>query len=196
MCSQQEPCRLLIIEDDPYIVNLLKDKLKRGDFFELALECVIATNLAEGIEAIRSNPPFDVISVDPKLPFSADGDTYSEGVSTYDAIRKEAQEPDIFIYTGHLDSGFVDVVIRRGAERVLMKGKWSIDQYLMLLHYAAGQYRAKLRWKREAEYNRACYEREARNLEVIRNRVKLDNEATRELDLVINNMRQKALAAG
>lgn len=184
MCSRDNPCRLLMVEDDATLIDLFVTKNQRGQFLEFALDLTIARTLHEAKRIIESaDLPFDVISVDLGLPDS-------QGPATYDAIRLLAPDVPIFIYTaGQMGENFHDVVVAHGAERYLFKTEWNPDQYLTLLHYGAGQHRARARRRRELEYYKERSEDQARQLNEIRNKITPESEGAKALDDFIANMK-------
>jgi DNA-binding NtrC family response regulator len=185
MCLPENPCRLLFVEDDELLINLLEAHNQHGGLSDFALDCTVARSLQQAVTLIRNaRIPFDVISIDPKLPDSF-------GVDTFEVINKIAPDPPKFIYTGNVDQTFVDVVIRHGAERVLMKGEWSPAQYLTLLHYGAGQHRARAREKAERKFYKEESEKLAGQLSAIRNR-NPQSQTSRELDEIIGNLKVAA----
>lgn len=182
MCSQGSPCRVLLIEDDEFLIRLLNAKNEAGQIIGYSLEIVIAKTLDEGIAAIfHAQNPYDVISLDLKLPGS-------EGIDTFDAIHAVANDTPIFVYTGHVEETLKNIIISHGAEQLILKGEWSLDQYLTLLHYGAGQYRARAREKAERRFYKSESERLAEQLSAIRKRIP-QSKAGKELEEIINNMK-------
>jgi response regulator RpfG family c-di-GMP phosphodiesterase len=184
MCTAENPCRLLIIEDNESIINLLLAENKHGQYAEYALDCTVARTLEEAKEIIRTaERPFDVISIDPELPDS-------DGIDTYEAIHEmpEAEDVPKFVYTGGVDSTFKHVVINHGAERIFTKDNWFPSHYLTVLHYAAGQHRARAREKAERRFYKDESERLAKQLSAIRKRIP-QSKAGEELEEIINNMK-------
>lgn len=194
MCSPQYPCRLLLIEDEEQLIDLLLVENQHGKYVDYALDITVARTRAEAIHIIESAiRPFDVISIDPKLPDSS-------GVDTFDSIQQVSPDPDQpkFIYTGDFDSVFKDIVIRHGAERVIMKGEWSPSQYLTVLHYAACQARARARKRQEseqraadAEYYKQKWQEATGQLTAIRKKIP-ESSASRELEEIITSMKLAA----
>jgi DNA-binding NarL/FixJ family response regulator len=187
MCSKENPCKLLIVEDDIRLINLFIAKNLNGDFHDFALDVTIAQSLKEATEIIQNaKVPFDVISIDLGLPDS-------QGAATYDAIQAIAPDPPKFVYTaGNIGENFYDVVVAHGAERYLLKTEWKVDQYLTLLHYGAGQHRARMRRREITEHYKKLSESQAEELNAIRNQVPQESDAQKALDRIISNFRQVA----
>jgi response regulator of citrate/malate metabolism len=183
MCEKNNPCRGLIVEDDMKMIGLFIRNVT-SDFNEFALDLTIAQSLAEARHIIKNAPkPFDVISLDLGLPDS-------KGPATFDAIHTLAQGIPIFVYTaGHLGENFHDVVVAHGAERYLLKTDWNVDKYLTLLHYAAGRHRARLRDKMKSEFYQKLSEKQAQELNEIRNKITPESEGAKALDDFIANMK-------
>lgn len=179
-----------MVEDDPTLIDMFISKNKRGQFLEFALDLTIAKSLHEARRIIQSaSVPFDVISVDLGLPDS-------QGPATYDAIHALAPDVPIFVYTaGQIGENFYDVVVAHGAERYLFKTEWNPDQYLTLLHYGAGRHRARLRDKEKTRHYRELSERQAEELNEIRNKITPESEAAKELDEFISHLRHMAVAS-
>lgn len=187
MCSKANPCRVLFIEDDELLIKLFKAKDEQGDFLNFSLGCTIARSIADAAGCIESTPkPYDVISLDLKLQESS-------GMATFDAVHKLVGDTPIFIYTGDAERSFIDVVVAHGAERVLLKGEWSLNQYLTLLHYGAGRTRSRGRLRDEKEFYRKLSEEQAKELKAINEKVKShDSQAEIELEKLIGRMEQRA----
>jgi ActR/RegA family two-component response regulator len=189
MCTAEDPCRLLIIEDDEFLIRLLEAKNQQGQFMDYSLSCSIAKTLKEGITAIRNaDRPFDVISLDPKLPDS-------EGFKTFAAIHAVLPNTPTFIYTGYTDTSILDVMVQQGAEHYFFKADWTIDQYLTLLHYGAGQGRARAKRRQESEqrlidaqFYKARWEEATAQIENLRSKIP-DSEASKELEQIIGKMK-------
>jgi DNA-binding NarL/FixJ family response regulator len=188
MCLPGNKCRLLFLEDEQIVIDsvLAENQLGNADY---ALDITVARTLYEAKEILRyAARPFDVISIDPHLPDS-------DGIRTYEAIQAVAPDPPKFIYTGNVDSNFIDIVIRHGAERVIMKGEWSPSQYLTVLHYGAGQHRARGRLKAERSHYKEKSEELARELSAIRDGIP-QSEASQALEKIIGDLDNRLAAAG
>jgi DNA-binding NtrC family response regulator len=190
MCTPDDPCRLLIIEDNEAIIKLLLAENTHGQYADYALNCTVARTLREAKEIIKSTwPRFDVISIDPELPDS-------DGVNTYEEIQSmpEAEDVPKFVYTGGVDSAFKEVVITHGAERIFTKDIWFAGHYLTVLHYAAGQYRARERVKAREQFYKSESERLAGELSAIR-AVIPQSKASQALERIIGDLNKKLAAA-
>jgi DNA-binding NarL/FixJ family response regulator len=184
MCTEENPCRCLLVEDSEDVIKPLLAENQHGKYSDYALDLIVARTTKEAIEIIKSaERPFDIVSIDPGMPDS-------RGEDTYNLISEAINDPYVpkFIYTGAADTPFIDFVISHGAERVIFKGDWSPSQYLTVLHFAAGQYRARAREKRERRYYKQKSEDLAKELTQIRQSIP-DSKASKELDRLISNMR-------
>jgi response regulator RpfG family c-di-GMP phosphodiesterase len=190
MCTPNNPCRLLIIEDSEPIINLLLAENKHGEYADYALDCTVARTLEEAKKIIRTaDRPFDVISIDPELPDS-------DGINTYEAIHAmpEARDLPKFVYTGGVDSSFRQVVINHGAERIFTKDNWFPSHYLTVLHYAAGQHRARERVKKKEQFYKSESERLAGELSAIRAGIP-QSKASQALERIIGDLNNRLAAA-
>ncbi len=84
---------VLVIEDDPFEANLLKDRLEKHQFNVVAM----ATNLKEALTYYYTEK-FDVVIVDIFLNGLPDGIAFAEKIN----IHKHVLKPFVFL-TGHFD---------------------------------------------------------------------------------------------
>ncbi len=99
--------KILIIDDDPDICEMLVDLVRRMEH-----EATYHVSFQAGMEAV-ANQTFDVVLLDVRLP---DGD----GLGMIDSIRKAPSRPEVIILTGYGDP--------EGAETAIKNGAWDYIQ--------------------------------------------------------------------
>jgi two-component system NtrC family response regulator len=100
--------RVLIIDDDQGVCNMLADMIHRLDH-----EAWCAQTLQEGLEQ-SSNQYFDAVFLDVNLP---DGN----GIDALPAIRENRSCPEVIIITGEGDPDGAELAVRNGAWDYLEK---------------------------------------------------------------------------
>ena len=119
--------KVLIIDDDPLICDLLSLVFKRMDH-----ETTLAFDLESGLQKAYSGP-YDVVFLDVNLP---DGN----GLERLPEIRRAPSQPEVIIMTGAGDPDGAELAIKSGAWDYLEKGQAS-PQVMMLALTRALQYR-------------------------------------------------------
>jgi DNA-binding response OmpR family regulator len=101
------PARVLVVDDEPMLVNLLHYLLEHAGF-----EVATAGNGAEALALVRARP-FELVLSDLMMPVM-------DGKALLAAIQREADPPPVVILTGYGDQA--DPVLRaNGAREVLGK---------------------------------------------------------------------------
>jgi signal transduction histidine kinase len=108
-----EPVRILLIEDDPGYVRLVRELMAevRGQPYRIRA----ATTLAGGIELAKSGGD-DVVLLDLGLPDS-------EGLEAVESVRAAAPRLPIVVLSGQDDVDTALESMRRGAQEYLVKGQ-------------------------------------------------------------------------
>jgi len=86
--------RILIVDDEPEIVNILELLLKTKGF-----EVVTACGGAKGIEAIRSGVKIDLLVLDKNMP-------KFDGLAVLKELKQNQAKIPVIILTGSLSRGF------------------------------------------------------------------------------------------
>ncbi|MBP7055842.1 MAG: response regulator [Candidatus Omnitrophica bacterium] len=86
--------RILIVDDEPEIVNILELLLKTKGF-----EVVTACGGAKGIEAIKSGIKIDLLVLDKKMP-------KLDGLAVLKELKKSQDKIPVIILTGSLSRSF------------------------------------------------------------------------------------------
>ena len=109
-----EPKRVLLVEDDPQHVEAIDAMLKRVPEFDfLILQCY---KLEDGIKLLK-NEDFDAILLDLGLPDS-------KGLNTFLEIHKEAPKLPTVIFTSLFDEEIAIKALESGAQEYLFKGEY------------------------------------------------------------------------
>jgi DNA-binding response OmpR family regulator len=139
MKTNQEPFRILLIEDNPDHVHLLKRFLRESS------RITHADTLAAGIE-LHAVEPFDVTILDLTLPDS-------RGIQTLTRFRKAVSESPVIITTGDENEETAIQSLRMGAQDYLVKGTINGDMFNRAVRYAVERQRLakKLSESRERE---------------------------------------------
>jgi len=118
--------RLLIIEDNPGDVRLLKEILKEAAVTNFAIET--QQRLSDGIKYLESNIA-DVILLDLSLPDS-------HGLETFLVVNANFPNIPVLLLTGLDDANVAIDAINRGAQDYLVKGKIDKDLLVKAIYYA------------------------------------------------------------
>lgn len=109
--------RILIVEDEEKLLNLLKNKLIRGGF-----EPIVAQDGEEALKQAKAHNP-DLVILDLLLP-KVDG----FGVLSQLRESKSEKELPIIVLTNYGNSDNVSRVLSLGAEVFLIKANYSLDE--------------------------------------------------------------------
>jgi DNA-binding NarL/FixJ family response regulator len=127
----QERLRILLIEDNPGDVVLLREALY--DAAAGAYEVTTAVRLAEGLEKAAATT-FDVALLDLSLPDS-------QGIVTLQSFRNGAPDLPVIVLSGTEDEALGDDLIREGAQDYLVKGRVSAGAIGRSMRYAIERHR-------------------------------------------------------
>ena len=100
--------KILIIDDDPDICEMLVDLVRRMEH-----EAIFHVSFQAGMEAV-ANHSFDVVLLDVRLP---DGD----GLGMIPFIRTSPSRPEVIILTGYGDPEGAEIAIKSGAWDYIQK---------------------------------------------------------------------------
>lgn len=125
--------RVLLIEDNPGDVRLLREMLAEVAGTVLNLECT--DRLSSGLERLAAGD-VDVILLDLSLPDS-------QGIETF--LRAQAQAPRVplIVLTGLDDEALALKAVREGAQDYLVKGQFDGMALLRAIRYAVERKRAE-----------------------------------------------------
>lgn len=112
MSAGERPYRVLFIDDDVFILELISMVLESEGF-----DVVLAANGQEGRAAMldRAQPPFDVIMVDLMMPVM-------DGLRFLRWLRKDAESRiPVLVLTGRCGTDTVEAVKQAGGDVLLFK---------------------------------------------------------------------------
>ncbi|HEX9799583.1 MAG TPA: response regulator, partial [Thermoanaerobaculia bacterium] len=107
----REAYRVLVLDDEPAICNLVRDSLARAG------HDVVCTQEAEEALAMLEYRPFDVLVADLKLgsPF------HTEGLDLIGEARYHAPHLGIVVHTGECDEALHQSCLSNGADEIVLK---------------------------------------------------------------------------
>jgi len=119
--------RLLIIEDEPGVAELLKKVcLSLDDNFTYQVE--MTSKLSSGLERLQKEG-FDLIFLDLNLPDS-------RGYETFGKVRSQGPRIPIVVVTGLEDQETAKKVVEEGARAYLRKGQLDLQEIASTLQNA------------------------------------------------------------
>ena len=130
--------RVLLIEDNPGDVRLIREMLSEGGDGLFELECV--GRLAQGLEYL-SNRAAGVVLLDLSLP-----DSY--GFDTFLRVYAHSPKVPIIVLTGHDDQKVALSAVKTGAQDYLVKGKLDRELLLRSMQYSI----ERKRYQEQLEY--------------------------------------------
>jgi Flp pilus assembly CpaE family ATPase len=126
-----EPMKILLIEDNPGDVRLIKESLAEAEGF--ACQVVHVGRLVEGLERLRAEH-FDLVLLDLSLPDS-------RGISTLIYAHEQAPGVPIVVLSGMDDEALALNAVREGAQDYLVKGRVSGPALVRCLRYSVERHR-------------------------------------------------------
>ncbi len=131
---ENEPQRILLIEDNPGDRRLIREMLVEAKYGRFEIEQ--SPRLSSGLELL-SKQPFDVVLLDLGLPDS-------QGIETLLRTKAQASHTPIVIMTGQSDESLGINAVREGAQDYLVKGQVDSNLLTRTLRYAIERKRAEL----------------------------------------------------
>jgi two-component system cell cycle sensor histidine kinase/response regulator CckA len=122
----QGSTRILLVEDNPLDVRIIKEILPRGG--ESSFELTHADRLSKGIEILAAGG-IDVVLLDLNLPDS-------RGLDTFDTVLAQGMKVPIVIISGVGDETVALEALKRGAQDYLVKGELSTHIISRSIRYA------------------------------------------------------------
>lgn len=120
------PIRVLLFEDDPDDVDLLRELLDEEKQHLFHLE--IASRVQDGIELLSQNV-VDVILLDLSLPDS-------NGLETFEKIKSHSEGIPTIVLTGNYDGALALKAVQKGAQDYLVKGQVESALLVRSIRYA------------------------------------------------------------
>lgn len=125
--------RALLIEDDPYIAQLIHQMLDKVR--DVLFDLVHADSLSLGLEHLNDGH-FVIILLDLGLPDSS-------GIKTLNKVYAQASDIPIIVFTGQDDETLGVNAVNAGAEDYLVKGLTDRKTLVRAIRYAVGRHQAK-----------------------------------------------------
>jgi two-component system, NarL family, sensor histidine kinase UhpB len=140
MSEDNQPLRILVVEDNPGDLFLLKEFLRSTDLN--IVEIVHASHLREARE-ILSNGGIDLVFLDLSLPDSF-------GLDSYVGLQSWGQRVPIILLTGLTDTKIAPQALVMGAQDYLIKGDFDEKLLARAIRYSLERMR-NLQFLRESE---------------------------------------------
>jgi PAS domain S-box-containing protein len=118
--------RVLLVEDDPDDILLVKDALAEVSLGKIRLE--YTGRLSRGLIELSSHP-YDVVLLDLNLPDS-------RGLETLKTVIKSYPKVPVVVLSGLADDVTTTEAVRRGAQDYLVKGDLNGPMLMRVLRYA------------------------------------------------------------
>jgi len=128
-----KPVRALLIEDDPFIAQLIRKMLDKVR--DISFDLVHADSLSAGLEHLE-NGRFAIILLDLGLPDSS-------GIKTLNKVYVQALDIPIIVFTGQDDEALGVDAVNAGAEDYLVKGQTDSKSLVRAIRYAVGRHQVK-----------------------------------------------------
>jgi len=123
---ENERCRILLLEDDPDDVWVLRNLL--SDRWEGGFDLIHVELLSAGVELLREES-FEVILLDLTLPDC-------HGLETFFVVRSHADEVPIVVLSGYDDEQIAIKAVQAGAQDYLVKGQVDDNSLIRSIRYA------------------------------------------------------------
>ncbi len=121
----QEPKRVLLVEDNPGDVDLVRMRLVDGKA-PLQVDCV--ARLSDALEALDREPP-SLVLLDLNLPDS-------RGAETFRKVREKAPNVPVVVLSGQDDEGLAVKAVHQGVQDYLVKSEISSRRLEQAMRYA------------------------------------------------------------
>jgi two-component system cell cycle response regulator len=129
--ADEPPLRLLLIEDNPGDIDLLRETLAEAD--GISFEICHVTSLAEAMPRLRGDR-FDAVLLDLSLPDS-------HGLESFDRLKADESNLPVIVLTGLDDRATAELAVRQGAQDYLVKGQVSCELLVRSIRYAIERHR-------------------------------------------------------
>ncbi|TKJ31284.1 MAG: histidine kinase [Chloroflexi bacterium B3_Chlor] len=136
---------ILLIEDNPDDVRLVREMLARAEGARFHLEC--ADRLSTGLSVLAADE-IDVVLLDLWLPDS-------QGLDTLGNVLAEAPQLPVVVLTSMDDTATAVKAVRDGAQDYLVKGQVDSNLLARCIQYAIERRRAEEALRRSDEFSRS-----------------------------------------
>src|SRR5499426_1039243 len=135
--------RVLLIEDNPGDVRLIREMLSEGEDGLFELHC--AERLSQGLEYLSSRTA-GVVLLDLSLP-----DSY--GFDTFLKVYAHSPKVPIIVLTGNDDQSVALSAVKGGAQDYLVKSRLDKELLLRSMHYSIERKRYQVQLEHQANYD-------------------------------------------
>ncbi len=136
---ESNPIKVLIIEDNPDDVFILKTNFED---FEFAKFDISYTDRLTEVAELKKHHKFDAILLDLTLPDST-------GIDTFNSVYKTFPEAPIVVMTGLTDSELAVKMVKMGAQDYLVKGVGDPSSVARSILYAIERHQLKTQLKQQ-----------------------------------------------
>jgi len=143
----RRPTKILLVEDNPGDVVLLREMLDPFHSRDSDYELAEAPRLASAIKHLQESD-FDVVLLDLSLPDS-------QGIATVARVKDAWPNVPIVVLTGYDDDNIATDALRRGAQDYLVKGQIDRRMLLRAMRYAIERQRSEEQLRRQREQETA-----------------------------------------
>jgi len=144
-----EPIKVLLVEDNPGDVRLIREMLKEAKTTVAALEDT--PSLKTAVERLTKGE-IDAVLLDLGLPDS-------QGISTFEKLHNQFPRTPIVVLTGLKDEVLGLRAVREGAQDYLIKGKVDSQWLCRAILYAVERVQGKAALERSEEQYRLLFEK-------------------------------------
>ena len=144
-----ETIRILLIEDDPDDVRMVREMLTTAQGARFQLEC--ADQLSTGLSLLAADQ-IDIVLLDLWLPDS-------QGLHTLTEVLAQAPQPPVVVMTAVDDTDIAVKAVREGAQDYLVKGQVDGNLLARCIQYAIERRRAEEALRESEEKFRSLAER-------------------------------------
>ena len=137
--------KILLIEDNPDDVRLIREMLARAEGARFDLEC--ADRLSDGLTLLDADE-IDVLLLDLWLPDS-------QGLDTLGKVLAQAPQPPVVVLTSMDDTAIAVQAVRDGAQDYLVKGQVDGNLLARSIHYAIERRRAEKALRRSEAFSKS-----------------------------------------
>ena len=170
---RQNNLKILLFEDNPADVYLLKETLKKDKLPPMDIICV--KKLSEGIKYLEQQT-FDVILLDLHLPDSS-------GLDTFKQVQSKVKNIPIIILSGLSDEKIALASVREGAQDYLVKGEIDGNLLRRSIRYAIERMKIKAELKKSQNQTNLLIEKNSDGILLVdkKGMIRFANPASEQL---------------
>ncbi len=140
-----KPLRILLVEDNPGDVDLIREMLPSDDDSEFRVHCV--SRLSDAVSHLHKQET-DLALLDLDLPDC-------QGLDTIRLTRKAAPEMPIVVLTGNQDEGVGIAAVQGGAQDFLIKGQTHRSHLSRVIRYAVQRHSVEEKMRESERFLRS-----------------------------------------